>query len=358
MGRALTRGVVAVVGVSGVVIAGVAWAGRQSPVPAQPTPTPAAVETTPVTRTDVAQRERVTGTLGFEGTHTASVVGEGGVVTSLPAVGATLTRGDTVYELSGRRVKLMYGKRPAWRTLSWGVTGGLDVLQLERNLKAMGHGDDLTVDRRFSEATYWAVRRWQDAANLPVTGRVELGQVAFLPGPMRVAAHLADAGAPVGNGVKVVRFTGTARVINVDLQPTVAPRIKVGDRVSVTLPDGKRENGRVTRVSRVAVTSTAQGSATSVIPVTVKLTTKKPPQGLDQAQVQVAITSQVHRKVLAVPIPSLVARAGGTYEVVVAEGGSRRNIQVTTGLFDEITGLVEVSGPGLAEGMAVEVPPQ
>ncbi len=333
---------------AGVVLAATACAVRQSPA----RPAPPGVETTPVTRTDVAQRERVTGTLGFAGRHTVSVAGEGGVVTSLPVPGATLTRGGTVYELSGRKVTLMYGKRPAWRTLARGVPDGLDVLQLERNLKAMGHGAALTVDRRFSAATSWAVRRWQDAANLPVTGRVGLGQVVFLPGPVRVAARLADVGAPAGYGAEVVRFTGTARVIDVKLQPAVAPRIRAGDGVSVTLPGGERAAGRVTRVSRVAVTSAEQGA---VIPVTIMLTGGTPPRGLDQAQVQVAITSRLHRNVLAVPIPSLVARPGGAYDVVAP---GRGNIPVTIGLFDETAGLVEVSGPGLAEGMAVEVPPR
>ncbi|MFI6504890.1 peptidoglycan-binding protein [Nonomuraea typhae] len=342
MGRA--RGMVA----AGVVLAATACAVRQSPAQ----PAPPGVETTPVTRTDVAQRERVTGTLGFAGGRTVSITGEGGVVTSLPAAGATLKRGDAVYELSGRKVTLLYGRRPAWRTLALGVPDGLDVLQLERNLKVMGHGAALTVDRHFSAATSWAVRRWQDAANLPVTGRVGLGQVVFLPGPARVAARLADVGSPAGHGAGVVRFTGTARVINVNLQPAVAPRIRAGDEVSVTLPGGERAGGRVTRVSRVAVTSAEQGA---VIPVTVGLTGGKPPKGLDQAQVQVAITSRLHRNVLAVPIPALVARPGGAYDVVVR---GRGNVTVTIGLFDETTGLVEVSGPGLTEGLPVEVPPR
>jgi len=45
---------------------------------------------------------------------------------------------------------------------------------------------------------------------------------------------------------------------------------------------------------------------------------------------------------------------GEPYAVVVADGGSRRMVAVRTGLF--ATGMVEVSGAGLAEGARVVAP--
>ena len=81
---------------------------------------------------------------------------------------------------------------------------------------------------------------------------------------------------------------------------------------------------------------------------------------LDQAQVQVAITSAEDRGVLAVPITALLAQPGGRFAVVVVSSSagraSRRTVPVQTGLFDEIGGVVEVSGPGLAAGQRVAVP--
>ena len=67
-----------------------------------------------------------------------------------------------------------------------------------------------------------------------------------------------------------------------------------------------------------------------------------------------AITQQRDRNVLAVPVTALLARPGDGYAVRVSRSGHRL-IPVTTGLFDDASGLVEVSGPGLAAGLTVEV---
>jgi len=93
----------------------------------------------------------------------------------------------------------------------------------------------------------------------------------------------------------------------------------------------------------------------AAILVTVRIGRSQIPAGLDQAPVQVAITQQQHRDVLAVPVTALLALPGGGYAVRTASGPGRRLISVTTGLFDDATGLVEVSGPGLAVGQAVQV---
>ena len=51
---------------------------------------------------------------------------------------------------------------------------------------------------------------------------------------------------------------------------------------------------------------------------------------------------------------ALLAAPGGGYEVQVA-GARDRLIPVTTGLFDDASGLVAVTGTGLAPGLAVTV---
>jgi hypothetical protein len=58
--------------------------------------------------------------------------------------------------------------------------------------------------------------------------------------------------------------------------------------------------------------------------------------------------------VLAVPINALLTLAEGGDAVEVVEGGSRRLVGVQTGLFSST--MVEISGPGIAEGTLVEVP--
>jgi HlyD family secretion protein len=63
-----------------------------------------------------------------------------------------------------------------------------------------------------------------------------------------------------------------------------------------------------------------------------------------------------HRQVLTVPIAALNPVAGGRYEVIVVEGDTTRRVPVQTGLFDDFSGLAEVSGDGLSEGRKVRVP--
>jgi hypothetical protein len=70
----------------------------------------------------------------------------------------------------------------------------------------------------------------------------------------------------------------------------------------------------------------------------------------------VFITAELHKDVLAVPIVSLRALPGGQYEVVVVGGGSGGHVPVSVGLIDDIAQVAEVSGPGLTEGLQVEVP--
>ena len=69
---------------------------------------------------------------------------------------------------------------------------------------------------------------------------------------------------------------------------------------------------------------------------------------------QVSITERRDRNVLAVPVTALLALPGGGYAVRLSDP-ARRLIPVTTGLFDDATGVVEVTGRGLAAGQAVEV---
>ena len=144
--------------------------------------------------------------------------------------------------------------------------------------------------------------------------------------------------------------------------------MRTGNRVLVTLPDGSTDPGVVTQVSNIAQnpaggSQSQQGPPGSqqppAVPVTARLS--RPVHGvLDQAQVQVAITSAEDRGVLAVPITALLAQPGGRFAVVVVSSSAgravRRTVPVQAGLFDEIAGVVEVSGPGLAAGQYVEVP--
>jgi multidrug efflux pump subunit AcrA (membrane-fusion protein) len=67
---------------------------------------------------------------------------------------------------------------------------------------------------------------------------------------------------------------------------------------------------------------------------------------LDQAPVTVNITTASASDALAVPVTALLAQSPGGYQVEVAgPGNTRRYVPVTTGIFDDASGLVQVTGP-------------
>jgi peptidoglycan hydrolase-like protein with peptidoglycan-binding domain len=338
--------------------------------------------TATVSRTDVVERVQVAGTLGYDGSYTVVGLLAGGIVTWAPAPGTVVRRGQPLYRADGQPVRLLYGNQAAWRAFGAGMPDGPDVRQLEDNLTALGFDPDhaMTVDDHFSPATRAAVRRWQAGAlGLPParrTGTVPLGQVAFLPGPIRVTAVTATLGGPVQAGAAILSATSTRPAATVALPPALQQSVRRGDRVLVTLPNGATVPGTVTTVGRVAVqpgpgaggqgqgqggndsggSGGSGGGGQATIPLTVALATPRTAGDLDQAPVQVAITTQTHRRVLTVPISALLAHPGGGYDVEVVSGGAHRRLPVRTGLFDETTGLVEVAGAGLAEETRVEVP--
>jgi peptidoglycan hydrolase-like protein with peptidoglycan-binding domain len=321
----------------------------------EPAPGDAAGTTTVVVeRRSLSVRETVDGTLGYADSRSASSR-SAGTVTRLPDEGATLRRGDALFDLDGAAGPiLMYGAEPAWRTLEQGVSDGADVRALEANLAALGYdpGGAMRVDGHFDFATRAVVERWQRAAGLPVTGKVELGRVEFLPGARRVGKLEVAVGASVAPGTPVVTTTAARRSVTVQLSTDKQSYVSKGDRVDVVLPDGSSTPGVVSDVGKVATTD-EQGDST--IEVSIALTHDASGAGLDQAPVSVSITKETKRHVLVVPVTSLLARAGGRYAVEVeAATGRRRLVAVTPGLY--AGGYVEITGGALREGMRVVVP--
>lgn len=324
------------------------------------------VGTAPVVRTTVAERQEVTGALGYSGNYNLFATVPG-TLTWLPAAGHVVRRGQPAYEMNGVKVPLMYGPRPAWRSFELGMTDGSDVLELNKNLVALGYanGIDLVVDDHFSFETYLAVLRWQMVKHLPVTGTVSLGQVAFLPGPLRVGGSSLATGAQVQQGQIVIYGTGTARAVLVQLTPSALPSVHVGDPVTVTLPNGSSRTGTIRKIGAVAVPqnsnsgdnsqssgSSGESGPTALLTISVHGKVKG---WLDQAQVQVGIVSQQDKNVLAVPTVALLAAPGGKYQVIVVNGSHKQYVTVQPSLFDENTGLTEVTG-NLSVGQRVEVP--
>lgn len=325
-------------------------------------PTSVPTGTATIVRTNLATTFQANGDLGYAGGY--SIANEAnGTYTGLPAVGAVLTRGQTLYEVDGRPVVLCYGARPEWRDLALGVPDGPDVAQLKQNLIALGHGAYVTVNDHFDNATYWAVRRWQTALGVPVTGTVAQADVVYAPGPIRIGALHAALGDRAQPGT-LVDATGTEPIVNLSVPLAQLYLAKVGAAVTVTLPDGVTTvPGTITSVSPVAAAGASQNGgpsptgsqqAPTTAGATVRLANPAAVGSFSQAPVVVNITDQSVQGVLAVPINALVALAGGGYGLWLLDHGNRRLVAVHTGLFSNT--LVEVSGSGIAEGTTVEVP--
>jgi len=125
--------------------------------------------------------------------------------------------------------------------------------------------------------------------------------------------------------------------------------------VTITLPDNQTTPGRISYVSSVATT----GQNGSTIAVDAVPTDPAATGGLDQAPVNVSITTASVSNVLVVPVDALLALSSGGYAVEeIGAGGTHQLVAVTTGLFDDAEGVVQVSGNGLAVGQRVVVPGQ
>ena len=331
-----------------------------------------ATSTATVVKTDLSSTIQVAGALGYRGSYGVVNESAGTAYTALPATGTIVQRGQRLYEVDGTRVTLFYGARPAWRSLSEWVLPGPDVAQLDRNLIALGFGKYLTVSDYYTAATSYAVELWQQAAGLPVTGTVPLGQVVFAPGALRVTGVAAVPGSPPQPGAQVLTATSTASVVTAQLPVTQEYLVRRGQQVTVTLPDGVTTTpGIVAAVSSVATASSGgsqdsggqqqgSGGTQESVAMTVRLDRPLAAGDFDQAPVSVTIVAAHVNAVLAVPVSALVALAGGGYAVeVVHEAGAAATRQLTavrTGLFSST--LVQVSGAGIAAGQQVEVPAQ
>jgi multidrug efflux pump subunit AcrA (membrane-fusion protein) len=208
----------------------------------------------------------------------------------------------------------------------------------------------------YSAATAYGVQQLEQHLGVPdPPGSLSLGQVVFEPAAIRVAQVTGALGGPASG--PVLQATSDEQVVSIALDVSQESEVKAGDQVSVTLPDGTNTPGVVSQVGTVATTSASQQgqSAPTTIPVSVTLTDPAAAGTLDQAPVTVNITTAAARDVLAVPVTALLARSPGGYDVeVVGPRDTRRYVSVTPGIFDDSSGLVQVTG-NLVPGQRVVV---
>ncbi|SOR80245.1 MULTISPECIES: peptidoglycan-binding protein [Streptomyces] len=363
---------------------------------------PRSGSTVPVTRATLTERTTVDGQLGY-GTEIPLPIKSTGTVTWLPTEGRTVERGGTLLRVDDRPVVLLYGTLPMYRDLgltadtgqgtrqdagntgdaqgtggqgptdatskapapagsptpggagaggTGGTLRGMDVLQFESNLAALGY-TGFTIDEEFTDATARAVKRWQESLGLPRTGRVGVGDVVYSTGRVRIG----HAGVRLGSAVTedVLTYTGTSRKVVVNASAAEDSWAVRGAAVTIGLPDGKSVKGEVASVGKKATAPEEGGgeggSGAPTVPVTITIKDQKSVGRLQSAPVTVEYVGRERADVLTVPVAALVALAEGGHGLETADG---RFVAVKTGLFAD--GRVEVSGNAVREGMKVRIP--
>jgi hypothetical protein len=338
-----------------------------------------------VTRQSLTEQTQQDATLGDAGSYSVVNQAQGpsagsgsgagsGTFTSLPAVGAVVRQGQVLYAVSGDPVVLLYGNTPAYRDLSEGATGP-DVTELNADLVTLGYVTAADLGARsgwdyYSAETAYGAELLQAHLGETETGSLNLGAAVFVPRAIEVTGYGTSTvlGGPASAGAVVLTASSTTPRVTIDLDAADQSEVHAGEAVSVTLPSGATTPGVVASVSNVATSSSSSGSSSSgssssgssgnaaTVTVEVSLDHPKAAGSLNQAPVEVTITTGSVSNALVVPVDALLAQGSGGYAVeVIGAGGRHHLVAVTPGVFDDAAGLVQVTGI-LAPGQKVVVP--
>jgi hypothetical protein len=327
----------------------------------QPAAQASAVNTATVERGTLSDMVSQYGILSYRARPDGSPYGvinrAGGTYTELPRAGDEVECGDVLYRVDNHPVLLLCGPMPAYRSLSEGASGP-DVAALNANLVHLGFATRTQLDASahdFSSATAAALKKLQAKLGEDQTGSLALGQAVFLPEPVRIARVTGELGGSAQPGMRVAQATSDTLEVEVNLDPSQQREVRKGDRAQITLPDNTSVAGTVDRLGRVAQTG-QDPNAGATIPAYIGLDHPQQARSLDQAPVQVAITTKGVANALSVPVTAIVGRSGGGFAVeVVDTNGRRQLVAVKLGLFDSAGGRVQITG-ALHEGEQVVVP--
>ena len=156
--------------------------------------------TATVERRNLVETDTESGTLSYARPRTV-YNRLSGTITWLPGVGQVIKPGHALYRVDQEPVLLMDGSTPAYRDLNSSDSSGQDILELNRNLVALGYDPDgIVVDDTWQAATTAGVEALQAALGETESGALSLGQVVFLPGEQLVSTVDATVGSAGGSG--------------------------------------------------------------------------------------------------------------------------------------------------------------
>ncbi len=287
-----------------------------------------------------------------------------GVITELPAPGTVLQPGRVAYRIDTSPVVVMQGTMPAWRSFEMGMSPGVDVRQLEDNLRSFGYLN-AEPSEEFNVYTRWAVRSWQHALGLTPQDSLSQELIIFADKPLTVGAGTLRVGDRVAAGDKLYPATGLTQQAVAKLKPADAEHAPVGTPVTVELPDGTSTDGTVASVGAAqqekqaeeAAEEAGQQAGELLMPVTVAVPDQAALAQFSQVSVTLSFGSVVRENVLRVPVDALVPVDEESFAVELPRRSTaqeRELVPVTVGAF--ASGLVEISGEGITEGLEVTVP--
>jgi len=330
-------GGVATLAVAGAVTAGfVVTSGNGDQAGAATDGTNAPPKLATVELQDLQRTESFDGTTGH-GEAEPLVLAGTGTLTALPKPGDVIEPGATIVEVDGRPIIALQGPLPMWRALGPSVSDGKDVLQLEYVLTALGYGETygVVVDEDWTSATTKAVKAFQEDHGLDDDGTIDVGDIVWIPGPLRVDGVAGAIGQQLADAA--ITVTGTTQTVHVDLAVSDADVISQGTAVTVELPSGETIDGTVSSVG--SAETGEDGSSTLPVDITMADGANVP----DGLPVDVEVTTVAADGVLVVPVDALLALAGGGYALEVSDGGAATHlVAVDLGVFAD--DLVAVTG--------------
>ena len=320
-----------------------------------------ATSTARLERQDLVVTDSYDGTLGY-GDSRPLATERSGVVTAVAEAKATVAPGGELFRVDFEPTVLMAGEVPAYRALDTSSSAGPDIKQLEQGLVDVGHGAGVTVDETYSSATAAAVARWEKAlGRADPDGKVELGDVIFLPGAVRVSSIEANKGTRVESGSTVLEATPTARVVEVDLEASRADELEPGTKVQLTMPDDSETSGTVASVGVQSDSSdgdqAAPGGGQPTIPVVITLDDPNAAGDFESGSVDVAIERSREDGAVVAPVTALVALAEGGYAVQLVDRSAPNGYRlVAVEVSTNTNQLVAITGEGIEAGAEVVVP--
>ena len=175
----------------------------------------------------------------------AATYGQSSTYTTLPAVGADRApRAEPVRDRRRSRSLLLYGSVGAWRAFLPGMSPGADVAELNANLarSATRTASPATRSRRRPRRRSTRSGRARPDRR---PAQLLLGSVVFEPGPVRVTRVTPTRRRDRAAGAGARRSPRPRGRSTIELDAAQQAEVKVGDPVTITLPDNSTTPGRV-----------------------------------------------------------------------------------------------------------------